>query len=182
MNGIKKNMRPIGKNTGSGSTTRQKSLKVPSLRKSRTGTTKNDGSPSGFQEEPSSLLYSPKAQNTLTSAELSLRAKLLRPNKDGIVRISKDNLERLPKPPFDHYAFDAISDRDIKRAVAKDPDAAPIDMDWSNARMADPVRKIALSIRVDADVYNFFKSMGKNYQTRMNAVLRSFVDHELRKK
>ncbi len=95
-----------------------------------------------------------------------------------MVRLSFKELRRLPKLPFNQAAFDAITEDDIRRAVADDPDAAPLDMDWSKARMVTLKPKIAMSIRVDADVHDFFKATGKGYQTRMNAVLRAFVDHE----
>lgn len=32
-------------------------------------------------------------------------------------------------------------------------------------------------IRLDADVLDWFKSQGKGWQTRINAVLRSYFDH-----
>jgi len=38
-----------------------------------------------------------------------------------------------------------------------------------------PVRKQAISLRVDADVLEWFKQAGPRYQSRMNAVLRSFM-------
>lgn len=31
-----------------------------------------------------------------------------------------------------------MTDEDIARAVAEDPDAAPVDADWSNARLTIP--------------------------------------------
>lgn len=66
--------------------------------------------------------------------------------------------------------------------MADDPDAAPIDLDWSKAKLFYPVGKLPVSLRVDADVFAFFKSRGKGYQTRMNAVLRSYMEHETAKK
>ena len=36
-----------------------------------------------------------------------------------------------------------------------------------------------MSLRVDPDVVAFFKAGGKGYQTRMNAVLRAYVQHKL---
>jgi uncharacterized protein (DUF4415 family) len=40
-----------------------------------------------------------------------------------------------------------------------------------------PVRpKESISLRVDADVLEWFKAQGPGYQTRMNAVLRAFKD------
>jgi uncharacterized protein (DUF4415 family) len=34
--------------------------------------------------------------------------------------------------------------------------------------------KIVTTIRLDADVLDFFKAMGKGYQTKINAVLRAY--------
>ena len=67
----------------------------------------------------------------------------------------------------------------IARAVADDPDAAPLDFDWSKAKIYFPIGKIPISLRVDPDVLAFFKSDGKGFQTRINAVLRAYMEHEL---
>jgi len=53
---------------------------------------------------------------------------------------------------------------------------------WANARVVHPQPKQAVSIRLDADVLAFFKSQGKGYQSRINAVLRSYVEHALKDK
>ncbi len=47
---------------------------------------------------------------------------------------------------------------------------------WKSAKVAMPVRKNLLSLRLDEDVIEFFRAQGKGYQSRMNAVLRAFVD------
>jgi uncharacterized protein (DUF4415 family) len=39
--------------------------------------------------------------------------------------------------------------------------------------------KASISLRLDADVLDWFKSQGRGYQTRMNAVLRAFKDASL---
>jgi uncharacterized protein (DUF4415 family) len=36
--------------------------------------------------------------------------------------------------------------------------------------------KTSISLRVDADVLEWFKAQGRGYQTRINAVLRAFKD------
>ena len=36
--------------------------------------------------------------------------------------------------------------------------------------------KQAISVRIDRDVLDFFKSQGRGYQTRINAVLRSYME------
>ncbi len=39
--------------------------------------------------------------------------------------------------------------------------------------------KASISLRLDADVLEWFKSQGRGYQTRMNAVLRAYKDASL---
>jgi uncharacterized protein (DUF4415 family) len=86
------------------------------------------------------------------------------------------------KGKTDWARFDALTDEDIARAVANDPDAVPIDIDWSNAVLVMPARKKAISIRVDEDVLDYFKSEGEGYQRRINAVLRSYMQQKTKPK
>jgi len=48
--------------------------------------------------------------------------------------------------------------------------------DWTNLKVAWPQPKQAISLRIDQDVLAWFRDGGPGYQTRMNAVLRAFVD------
>lgn len=86
------------------------------------------------------------------------------------------------KGKTDWARVDALTDEDIARAVADDPDATPIDVDWSDAVLVIPAKKKAISIRVDEDVLDFFKREGEGYQRRMNAVLRSYMQQKSKPK
>lgn len=79
------------------------------------------------------------------------------------------------KGKTDWSRFDALTDDDIANAVADDPDAVPIDLDWSKAERVTIIKKKAISIRVDEDVLDYFKKDGEGYQRRINAVLRSYM-------
>ncbi|MFT5367143.1 MAG: hypothetical protein ACI8V2_002101 [Candidatus Latescibacterota bacterium] len=46
---------------------------------------------------------------------------------------------------------------------------------WENAKIIFPQSKKAVTIRIDSDVLDWFKKRGKGYQSRMNAVLRSYM-------
>lgn len=48
-------------------------------------------------------------------------------------------------------------------------------VDWDNVSIELPRPKADLHMRVDRDVLDWFKRHGKGYQTRINAVLRSYV-------
>ena len=51
---------------------------------------------------------------------------------------------------------------------------------WSQTKQVKPLTKQAISLRVDSDVLDWFKSQGKGYQSLMNAVLRSYVEHHVK--
>ena len=48
---------------------------------------------------------------------------------------------------------------------------------WRNARVVVPPRgKASVHLRVDADVLEWFRAQGKGHLSRMNAVLRSYME------
>lgn len=47
---------------------------------------------------------------------------------------------------------------------------------WKSARVVVPPGKTSVHLRLDSDVVEWFKSHGKGHLTRMNAVLRAYVD------
>jgi uncharacterized protein (DUF4415 family) len=51
---------------------------------------------------------------------------------------------------------------------------------WEKAELVKPLTKQAISLRIDSDVLDWFKSQGKGYQSLMNAVLRSYVEHQVK--
>jgi uncharacterized protein (DUF4415 family) len=73
-----------------------------------------------------------------------------------------------------------MTDAEIAEAAARDHDAARLDLDWSRAEVVVPATKQVISIRLDKDIVEYFKRTGRGYQTKINAVLRSYVQHEKR--
>lgn len=53
---------------------------------------------------------------------------------------------------------------------------------WEKAKLVKPLAKKAISLRVDSDVLEWFKNQGKGYQSLINSVLRSYVEHQTNKK
>ena len=69
-----------------------------------------------------------------------------------------------------------MTEAEIDAAAASDPDAQPTDESfWNDAQVVMPQPKRAISLRIDDDVLEWFKSQGRGYQTRMNAVLRAYM-------
>jgi len=46
---------------------------------------------------------------------------------------------------------------------------------WKEAEVIYPSKKTHLSIRLDDDIVQWFKKFGRGYQTKINAVLRSYI-------
>jgi uncharacterized protein (DUF4415 family) len=46
---------------------------------------------------------------------------------------------------------------------------------WKTAKLTMPERKDRLTIRLDHDVVEWLKKNGRGYQTRINAILRSYI-------
>jgi uncharacterized protein (DUF4415 family) len=107
-------------------------------------------------------------------------------SKENIVRYTIEEIEAMiarGEDKTDWARVDAMTDEDIERAMRDDPDWKDfMDIDWSKAKMVIPDKKKAISIRLDPDIIDFFQATGKGYQTRINAVLRHFVDEQKRSK
>ena len=46
---------------------------------------------------------------------------------------------------------------------------------FRNAKLVMPAGKRQVTLRIDADVLDWFRAQGKGYQSRMNAVLRAYM-------
>ena len=66
----------------------------------------------------------------------------------------------------------AMPDEDIDTSDIPELD----DEFWKNARVRFPGGKERLTVRFDEDMVQWFRSQGRGYQTKMNAVLRSFYE------
>ena len=77
---------------------------------------------------------------------------------------------------------------DLKRLAAQKDSAIVVDVDapaWTPEMCARavlkrgldiPPTKTLLSLRVDSDVVEWFRAQGRGYQSRMNALLRAYMD------
>ena len=70
----------------------------------------------------------------------------------------------------------ALTNEEIEAQIAADPDEADMVIDWDSATVDVPQPKAVLNMRIDRDVLEYFRKMGKGYQARINAVLRSYMD------
>ena len=99
----------------------------------------------------------------------------MKENKDNIVKFTFDpnNLPALTaEERTELAALTALPESAIDYSDAPElPEAI-----WQIAKthVVEPKRQITL--RIDGDVIDFFKDTGRRYQTRINAVLRAYVE------
>lgn len=68
-----------------------------------------------------------------------------------------------------------VTDAEIGRTSPPELSDLPAEF-WDDAEVVAPTPKRAVSIRLDEDVVEWFRRSGPRYQTRMNAVLRMYVE------
>lgn len=67
-----------------------------------------------------------------------------------------------------------ISERTIQRTSPPELANLPASF-WDDAVVVYPETKQPISLRLDADVLDWFRKRGPRYQSRMNAVLRAYM-------
>ena len=91
--------------------------------------------------------------------------------------VRHDSLDDMPPAKPLTKAFRRKSDAETERRAVADPDAGVIPPGfWDKAKLPVPENKQQITLRLDPDVIRFFKQTGKGYQSRMGAVLRSYVE------
>ena len=62
----------------------------------------------------------------------------------------------------------------------RDPDDAMEEIDWLTTELPKPRRKGHMTLRIDLDVLDWFRTQGKGYQSRINAILRRYFEQHTR--
>ncbi len=101
--------------------------------------------------------------------------------KERIVRYTQEELERMPSRT-DWARVDAMTDEDIARQIAEDPDVAP---EWTEEEdqmlkrkpgqrgaQKTPTKE-SITLRLDRDVLAYFRAQGAGWQSRINEALRA---------
>jgi uncharacterized protein (DUF4415 family) len=70
-----------------------------------------------------------------------------------------------------------MRERGEDKTSADAPEAESLGADfWSSARVVMPRGKTSVHLRLDSDIVEWFRANGKGHLTRMNAVLRAYVE------
>lgn len=99
----------------------------------------------------------------------------MKKNVDNTVKLTLD----INNPPVltaeQQARLAAIAAMPDEQIDYRDAPSLPED-GWMKAAEHLPENKKQITLRIDSEVIDFFKESGKRYQTRINAVLRAYVD------
>lgn len=108
--------------------------------------------------------------------------------RDGdLVRYSAEELREMRRrgeSQTDWVKVKAMTEEELEASIRADPDDVFDEEALANAFKGlppgvwDVPRKQDVHIRLDADILTWFKGQGRGYQTRINAVLRAFVENQ----
>lgn len=95
--------------------------------------------------------------------------------ESNIVKRTLD-LKKLPRLSAEQKArLDAVASMPDEAIDYSDAPYLPAAV-WMKTAAELPHTKRQITLRIDAEVLEFFKHTGKRYQSRINAVLRSYVE------
>ncbi len=79
------------------------------------------------------------------------------------------NLDKNSGTDWDYLSSDSDEDIDFSDIPKLGSDF------WKNAKLRMPQTKDSVTIRLDHDVLTWFRGMGRGYQTKINAILKSYM-------
>lgn len=104
---------------------------------------------------------------------------------NNIKRYSLEELrtkDRNGESKTDWTRLDTMTEEEIERLANEDDKELGVTWDWDKAQIVLPEPKQAVNLRLDAEILRYFRQQGPGYQTRINAVLKSYVNAQLEKK
>jgi len=97
--------------------------------------------------------------------------------RDGdIVSYTSDELREMRERGEDLTDWErvkSLTDEEIEAATDYEDEG---EFDWDNVIVGIPMPKRQITLRLDGDIIDAFKVQGSGYQTRINNVLRSYVN------
>lgn len=78
----------------------------------------------------------------------------------------------------DWARVDALTEEELEASIDYEEEGEPL---WDTITVESPRPKVALTIRYDPEVLEWFRAQGPGYQTKINAVLKSYIQAQSKK-
>jgi uncharacterized protein (DUF4415 family) len=100
--------------------------------------------------------------------------------KKRIVRYTTNELRAMEKAGKVRSNWKRATKMPVPDGSNPDDAIEPVRMDWVTTKLPMPRRKAHASLRLDADMLDWFRAQGRGYQTKINAILRSYFEQHTR--
>lgn len=100
--------------------------------------------------------------------------------KKRIVRYTTDELKAMEKAGKVRSDWKRAARMPVPDESNPDDAIEPVRIDWATTSLPVRRRKAHASLRLDADMLDWFRAQGRGYQTKINAILRSYFEHHTR--
>ncbi len=100
---------------------------------------------------------------------------------EHIVRYTAEEIDAMIERGEDQSDFErvaSLTEEELEASIDIEEEGVP---DWSTIYVGLPPTKHQVTLRLDPIVLDHFKAEGPGYQTRINAVLRSYVEAQQKK-
>jgi uncharacterized protein (DUF4415 family) len=71
---------------------------------------------------------------------------------------------------------DAMTDAKLERVIAEDEGERDLQPDWTRAKLVLVGAKQSIHLRLEQEIIEYFKAQGKGHISRMQAVLKAYVN------
>ncbi len=95
---------------------------------------------------------------------------------ETIVRYTAEEIDEIRRGGgdlTDYARLDALSDEEIEASIDREEEG---EFDRSTLRAGIPQPKQKITVRLDSDVIEWFRSQGSGYQVQMNDVLKNYME------
>ncbi len=98
--------------------------------------------------------------------------------KGRIVRYTTEQLQARRAAGLSQTDWEKARNHPMPDGSDPDDMMEDVNMDWVTTELPFQKPKQQTTVRLDADVLDWFKAQGPGYQTRINAVLRSYYEQK----
>lgn len=95
--------------------------------------------------------------------------------KENIVSYTMEEIKGMIARGEDKTDWEKFRNMTKEEMLAVCDEDDMVDIDWNNVVLVHPAPKKEVHIRLDADLLAWLKQSGKGYQTRINSILRSYM-------
>lgn len=100
----------------------------------------------------------------------------MKKNKNIISYTAEELASKRATSRTDWNKVDSTTDHDLHKIIAADQEECDFIPDWTKAEIVFPESKLSVNLRLDREIIDFFKKEGRGHISKMQAVLKAYVD------